>query len=68
MTSMKSSGLPQSRLEDFLEIVWTYSKSSGLDGSLLTKSSFHNRSQRFGSLPDYFHFSRLDFLKVVWTS
>ncbi|KAG5393434.1 hypothetical protein IGI04_023397 [Brassica rapa subsp. trilocularis] len=21
-----------------------------------------------GSLPDYFHFSRLDFLKVVWTS
>ncbi|KAF3607853.1 hypothetical protein DY000_02050913 [Brassica cretica] len=54
----KSSELPGSRL-DFLkvvwtswkssdkEVVWTSRKSSGLHGSLLTKSPFHNRSERF---------------------
>ncbi|KAG5378029.1 hypothetical protein IGI04_025871 [Brassica rapa subsp. trilocularis] len=47
----KSSG---SRL-DFLEVVWTSWKSSGLLGSLLTKSS---------GLPG----SRLDFQEVDWTS
>ncbi|KAG5393345.1 hypothetical protein IGI04_023308 [Brassica rapa subsp. trilocularis] len=46
-TSRKSSELPGSRL-DFLEVVWTFWKSSGLHGSLLTKSPFHNRSERFG--------------------
>ncbi|KAG5388107.1 hypothetical protein IGI04_029648 [Brassica rapa subsp. trilocularis] len=118
-TSRKSSRrLPGSRL-DFLEVVWTSSKSSqnwklsGLPGSLpfiidlsvlvfnhmvLIFYSFKGRSINFryvflffrsgfdmqvfqiwktfgttylrlpGSLPDYFHFSRLDFLKVVWTS
>ncbi|KAF2556953.1 hypothetical protein F2Q68_00012748 [Brassica cretica] len=30
---------------DFLEVVW---KSSGIPGSLLTKSPFHNRFERFG--------------------
>ncbi|KAF3503682.1 hypothetical protein F2Q69_00044603 [Brassica cretica] len=43
----KSSGLPGSRL-DFQEVVWTSRKSSELHGSLLTKSPFHNRSERFG--------------------
>ncbi|CAG7888702.1 unnamed protein product, partial [Brassica rapa] len=58
VTSWKSSGscldflessgrLPGSRL-DFLEVVWTSWKSSGLHGSLLTKSPFHNRSECFG--------------------
>uniref|UniRef100_A0A0D2ZRD4 Uncharacterized protein n=1 Tax=Brassica oleracea var. oleracea TaxID=109376 RepID=A0A0D2ZRD4_BRAOL len=31
-----------------MEVVWTSWKSSGLHGSLLKKSSFHNRSERFG--------------------
>ncbi|CAG7889250.1 unnamed protein product [Brassica rapa] len=39
-----SRRLPGSRL-DFQEVVWTSWKSSGLRGSFLTKSSFHNRSQ-----------------------
>ncbi|KAG5414646.1 hypothetical protein IGI04_002213 [Brassica rapa subsp. trilocularis] len=39
--------LPGSRM-DFLEVVWTSWKSSGLHGSLLTKSPFHNRSECFG--------------------
>ncbi|WZZ14015.1 hypothetical protein YC2023_107104 [Brassica napus] len=30
------------------EVVWTSLKSSGLHGSLLTKSLFHNRSECFG--------------------
>uniref|UniRef100_A0A0D3A9I5 Uncharacterized protein n=1 Tax=Brassica oleracea var. oleracea TaxID=109376 RepID=A0A0D3A9I5_BRAOL len=42
----QSSRLPGSRL-DFLEVVWTSWKSSGLPGSLLTKSPFHNRSEHF---------------------
>ncbi|WZZ57225.1 hypothetical protein YC2023_057332 [Brassica napus] len=42
----KLSGLPGSRL-DFQEVVWTSRKSSGLHESLLTKSPFHNRSERF---------------------
>ena len=46
-TSRKSSGLQGSRL-DFREVVWTSRKSSELHGSLLTKSPFHNRSERFG--------------------
>ncbi|KAG5396891.1 hypothetical protein IGI04_018705 [Brassica rapa subsp. trilocularis] len=80
------------------EVVWTSRKSSGLHGSLLTKSPFHNRSERFGfsDLEDFWDDlpvsrlevvwkssgllrslltkssglpgSRLDFLKVVWTS
>ncbi|KAF3535604.1 hypothetical protein F2Q69_00020137 [Brassica cretica] len=33
---------------DFLEVVWSSWKSSGLPGSLLTKSPFHNRFERFG--------------------
>ncbi|KAG5411076.1 hypothetical protein IGI04_007395 [Brassica rapa subsp. trilocularis] len=70
--------LEVSRL-DFLEVVWTSWKSSGLHGSLLTNhlnvfgyASFSDLDlicRRLpGSLPDDFHFSRLDFLKVVWTS
>ncbi|KAG5385453.1 hypothetical protein IGI04_036923 [Brassica rapa subsp. trilocularis] len=78
-TSRKSSRrLSGSRL-DFLEVVWTSWNSSGLHGSLLTKSPFQNRSECFGrrlpkssrllpfqssGLPE----SRLDFLEVVWTS
>ncbi|KAF3532452.1 hypothetical protein DY000_02038543 [Brassica cretica] len=33
---------------DFLEVVWTSWKSSGIPGSLLTKPPFHNRSEHFG--------------------
>ncbi|KAG5379350.1 hypothetical protein IGI04_027192 [Brassica rapa subsp. trilocularis] len=74
-TSRKSSGLPGSRL-DFQEVVWTSRKSSG--GSRL------DFSERFGfsDLEDFWDDllvsrleviwkssgSRLDFLKVVWTS
>ncbi|KAG5389973.1 hypothetical protein IGI04_031514 [Brassica rapa subsp. trilocularis] len=73
----KSSGLPGSRL-DFQEVVWTSKKSSGLLGSRL------DFSERFGfsDLEDFCDDllvsrleviwkssgSRLDFLKVVWTS
>ncbi|KAG5409937.1 hypothetical protein IGI04_006256, partial [Brassica rapa subsp. trilocularis] len=73
----KSSGLPGSRL-DFQEVVWTFRKSSGLLGSRL------DFSERFGfsDLEDFWDDllvsrleviwkssgSRLDFLKVVWTS
>ncbi|KAG5392632.1 hypothetical protein IGI04_022595 [Brassica rapa subsp. trilocularis] len=76
-TSRKSSGLPGSRL-DFQEVVWTSRKSSGLLGSRL------DFSERFGfsDLEDFWDDllvsrlevvwkssrSRLDFLKVVWTS
>ncbi|KAF3604639.1 hypothetical protein F2Q69_00034168 [Brassica cretica] len=78
----KSSGLPGSRL-DFLEVVWTSWKSSGLHGSLLKKSPFHNRSERFGfsDLEDFWDdlpASRLKYnalddfqttsILVVWTS
>ncbi|WZZ79295.1 hypothetical protein YC2023_099867 [Brassica napus] len=70
----KSSGLPGSRL-DFQEVVWTSRKSSGLPGSRL------DFSERF-DLEDFWDDllvsrlevfwksseSRLDFLKVVWTS
>ncbi|KAG5393647.1 hypothetical protein IGI04_023610 [Brassica rapa subsp. trilocularis] len=42
---MKSRRL-RGRLPD--DFVWTSWKSSGLHGSLLTKSPFHNRSERFG--------------------
>ncbi|KAG5407761.1 hypothetical protein IGI04_013880 [Brassica rapa subsp. trilocularis] len=48
MTSMKSrrlrGSLPDEFQEEFQEVVW----SSGLHGSLLTKSPFHNRSERLG--------------------
>ncbi|CAG7876800.1 unnamed protein product [Brassica rapa] len=83
----KSSGLPGSRL-DFQEVVWTSRKSSGLLGSRL------DFSERFGKFLCliFLHLvfqiwktsgttyllvvwkssglpkSRLDFLKVVWTS
>ncbi|KAG5375989.1 hypothetical protein IGI04_040585 [Brassica rapa subsp. trilocularis] len=73
----KSYGLPGSRL-DFQEVVWTSKKSSGLLGSRL------DFSERFGfsDLEDFWDDllvsrleviwkssgSRLDFLKVVWTS
>ncbi|KAG5415437.1 hypothetical protein IGI04_003004 [Brassica rapa subsp. trilocularis] len=73
----KSSGLPGSRL-DYQEVVWTSRKSSGLPGSRL------DFSERFGfsDLEDFWDDllvsrlevvwkssgSRLDFLKVVWTS
>ncbi|KAG5411824.1 hypothetical protein IGI04_008143 [Brassica rapa subsp. trilocularis] len=76
-TSRKSSGLPGSRL-DFQEVVWTSRKSSGLLGSRL------DFSERFGfsDLENFWDDllvsrleviwkssgSRLDFLKVVWTS
>ncbi|KAG5402486.1 hypothetical protein IGI04_017093 [Brassica rapa subsp. trilocularis] len=76
-TSRKSSGLPGSRL-DFQEVVWTSRKLSGLLGSRL------DFSERFGfsDLEDFWDDllvsrleviwkssgSRLDFLKVVWTS
>ncbi|KAG5411967.1 hypothetical protein IGI04_008286 [Brassica rapa subsp. trilocularis] len=76
-TSWKSSGLPGSRL-DFQEVVWTSRKSSGLPGSRL------DFSERFGfsDLENFWDDllvsrleviwkssgSRLDFLKVVWTS
>ncbi|KAG5397749.1 hypothetical protein IGI04_019563 [Brassica rapa subsp. trilocularis] len=43
-TSWKTSG----SCLDFLEVVWNSWKSSGIPGSLLTKSPFHNRSDRFG--------------------
>ncbi|KAF3556464.1 hypothetical protein F2Q69_00012516 [Brassica cretica] len=33
--------------DDFQKVVWTSWKSSGLPGRLLTKSPFHNRSERF---------------------
>ncbi|WZZ09834.1 hypothetical protein YC2023_095755 [Brassica napus] len=70
----KSSGLPGSRL-DFQEVVWTSRKSSGLLGSRL------DFSERF-DLEDFWDDllvsrleviwkssgSRLNFLKVVWTS
>ncbi|KAG5407278.1 hypothetical protein IGI04_013397, partial [Brassica rapa subsp. trilocularis] len=74
----KSSGLPGSRL-DFQEVVWTSRKSSGL--LLGSRLDF---SERFGfsDLEDFWDDllvsrleviwkssgSRLDFLKVVWTS
>ncbi|KAG5415332.1 hypothetical protein IGI04_002899 [Brassica rapa subsp. trilocularis] len=48
MTSMKSRRLRGSFPDDFQKVVWTSWKSSGLHGSLLTKSSFHNRSEHFG--------------------
>ncbi|CAG7870087.1 unnamed protein product [Brassica rapa] len=58
---------------------WTSWKSSGLHGSLLTKSPFHNRSKRFGfsDLEDFWDdlsVSRLkynaldDFQKVFQTT
>ncbi|KAF3571941.1 hypothetical protein F2Q69_00058303 [Brassica cretica] len=49
-TSRKSSRrLPGSLPDDFQEVFQTTSrKSCGLLGSLLTKSPFHNRSERFG--------------------
>ncbi|KAG5401868.1 hypothetical protein IGI04_016475 [Brassica rapa subsp. trilocularis] len=81
-TSRKSSGLPGSRL-DFQEVVWTSRKSSGLPGSRLDLGSRLDFSERFG-FSDLENFwddllvsrlevwkssgSRLDFLKVVWTS
>ncbi|KAF2591360.1 hypothetical protein F2Q70_00040224 [Brassica cretica] len=49
MTSMKSRRLRRSLRDNFEEVFQTTSrKSSGLPGSLLTKSPFHNRSERFG--------------------
>ncbi|KAF3560659.1 hypothetical protein DY000_02017174 [Brassica cretica] len=39
------SRLKYNPLDDFQEV---FRKSSGLPGSLLTKSPFHNRSERFG--------------------
>ncbi|KAF3559061.1 hypothetical protein F2Q69_00014942 [Brassica cretica] len=64
-TSWKSSGLPF--------------QSSGLHGSLLTKSPFHNRSERFDDFHEVQTTSKKssrrlrgslpdDFLEVVWTS
>ncbi|KAG5415516.1 hypothetical protein IGI04_003083 [Brassica rapa subsp. trilocularis] len=68
-TSRKSSGLPGSRL-DFQEVVWTSWKSSGLHGSLLTKSPFHNRSERFGfsDLEDFWDDLPVSRLEVIWKS
>ncbi|KAG5393033.1 hypothetical protein IGI04_022996 [Brassica rapa subsp. trilocularis] len=63
----KSSG---SRLDFLEEVVWTSRKSSGLHGSLLTKSPFHNRSERFGfsDLEDFWDDLPVSLLEVVWTS
>ncbi|WZZ49153.1 hypothetical protein YC2023_049260 [Brassica napus] len=68
-TSRKSFGLPGSRL-DFREVVWTSRKSSELHGSLLTKSPFHNRSERFGfsHLEDFWDDLPVSRLEVVWKS
>ncbi|KAL0747571.1 hypothetical protein Bca101_029573 [Brassica carinata] len=68
-TSRKSSGLQGSRL-DFREVVWTSRKSSELHGSLLTKSPFHNRSERFGFsyLEDFWDDLPVSRLEVVWKS
>ncbi|CAG7865031.1 unnamed protein product, partial [Brassica rapa] len=76
-TSWKSSGLPGSRL-DFLNVVWTSCKvvwkSFGIHGSLLTKSPFHNRSERFGKsgfdmqVFQIWKTSRTTYLLVVWKS
>ncbi|KAL0774703.1 hypothetical protein Bca101_039855 [Brassica carinata] len=71
----KSSGLPGSRL-DFQEVVWTsmkscgLQKSCGLHGSPLTKSPFHNRSERFGfsNLEDFWDDLLVSRLEVVWKS
>ncbi|KAF2601737.1 hypothetical protein F2Q70_00027708 [Brassica cretica] len=38
----------ESLLDEFQEVVWTSWKSSGLPGSLMKKSPFHNRSECFG--------------------
>ncbi|KAG5375455.1 hypothetical protein IGI04_040051 [Brassica rapa subsp. trilocularis] len=63
----KSSG---SRLDFLEEVVLTSWKSSGLHGSLLTKSPFHNRSERFGfsDLEDFWDDLPVSRLEVVWTS
>ncbi|WZZ37397.1 hypothetical protein YC2023_020798 [Brassica napus] len=45
----------------------TYLKSSELHGSLLTKSPFHNRSERF-DLEDFWDDLPVSRLEVVWTS
>uniref|UniRef100_A0A0D3D958 Uncharacterized protein n=1 Tax=Brassica oleracea var. oleracea TaxID=109376 RepID=A0A0D3D958_BRAOL len=68
-TSRKSSGLPGSRL-DFRDVVWTSGKSSELHGSLLTKSPFHNRSERFSfsDLEDFWDDLPVSRLEVVWKS
>ncbi|KAF2535265.1 hypothetical protein F2Q68_00021686 [Brassica cretica] len=61
------SRLKYNALDDFQEVFQTTSrKSSGLLGSLLTKSAFHNRSERFGvsDLEDFWddlHVSRLKY-------
>nr|VDD38411.1 unnamed protein product [Brassica oleracea] len=62
----KSSGLPGNRL-DFREVVWTSGKSSELHGSLLTKSPFHNRSERFGNFSDLEDL-RTTYPLIVWKS
>ncbi|CAG7901006.1 unnamed protein product, partial [Brassica rapa] len=69
---------------DFLEVVWPSWKSSRLHGSLLTKSPFHNRSERFGledfwddlpvsrlkykALDDFQEVFQTTSISVVWTS
>ncbi|KAG5375573.1 hypothetical protein IGI04_040169 [Brassica rapa subsp. trilocularis] len=65
----KSFGLPGSRL-DFQEVVWTSRKSSGLPGSHLAKSPFHNRSERFGfsDLEDFWDDLPVSRLEVIWKS
>ncbi|WZZ30936.1 hypothetical protein YC2023_014337 [Brassica napus] len=50
-----------------LEVVWTSRKSSGLHGSLLTKSPFHNRSEHF-DLEDFWDDLPVSRLEVVWKS
>ncbi|WZZ50446.1 hypothetical protein YC2023_050553 [Brassica napus] len=69
--------LPVSRLEVVWtswkssdKVVWTSRKSSELHGSLLTKSPFHNRSERFGfsDLEDFWDDLPVSRLEVVWKS
>ncbi|KAF2589535.1 hypothetical protein F2Q70_00040660 [Brassica cretica] len=73
------SHLKYNALDNFQEVFQTTStsrKSSGLLGSLLAKSSFHNRSERF-DLEDFWDdlpvirlkYNALEnFQEVVWTS
>ncbi|KAF3557487.1 hypothetical protein F2Q69_00014812 [Brassica cretica] len=83
-TSRKSSRrLQGSLLDDFQEVFQTTSwKSSGLHGSLLTKSPFHNRSERFAqplvtkqkNRSHFYEYSpsksseSSEMLEVVWTT
>ncbi|CAG7876401.1 unnamed protein product, partial [Brassica rapa] len=50
---------------DFLEVVWNSWKLSGIPGSLLTKSPFHNRSDRFGNHLNVFGYAGFSYLDLI---